>query len=80
MRFDQEKGNYSMFIGEGKGIDGPPTDGNYVWIEVADWPAWEKQLMYGPYVHHCAGTPGKFKNALIEACKYMKGVRPDPAV
>ena len=79
-RFDQAKGNYSLFVGEGKGVDGPATDGNYVWIEVADWVAWEKQLMYGPYIHHCGGTPGKLKDVLIEACKYIPGLTPDPAV
>ncbi len=79
-RFDQAKGNYSLFIGEGKGVDGPPTDGNYAWIEVKDWVAWEKQLMYGPYIHHCVGTPGKLKEVMIEACKYIPGLTPDPAV
>lgn len=80
IRFDQEKGNYSLFVGEGRGVDGPPTNGNYVWIETEDWIAWEKQLMYGPYIHHCVGTPGKLKNVIIEACKYIPGLRPDPAV
>lgn len=79
-RFDQAKGNYSLFVGEGRGVDGPATDGNYVWIEVADWVAWEKQLMYGPYIHHCGGTPGCLKEILIEACKYIPGLCPDPAV
>ena len=80
VRFDQMKGNYSLFVGEGKGVEGPATDGNYVWIEVADWVAWEKQLMYGPYIHHCGGTPGRFKEVLMEACKYIPGLTPDPAV
>lgn len=80
LRFDQAKGNYSLFIGEGKGVEGPATDGNYVWLETADWVAWEKQLMYGPYIHHCVGTPGLFKDIMIEACKYIPGLRPDPAV
>ncbi|MCR5004780.1 MAG: sugar isomerase [Clostridiales bacterium] len=79
-RFDQEGGNYSLFVGEGKGVDGPPTNGNYVWIEVKDWVAWEKQLMYGPYIHHCGGTPGNLKDVLIEACRYIPGLKPDPAV
>ena len=79
-RFDQAKGNYSLFIGEGKGVDGPPTNGNYAWIEVKDWVAWEKQLMYGPYIHHCVGTPGRLKDVMIEACKYIPGLTPDPAV
>ncbi len=80
VRFDQEKGNYSLFVGEGKGVDGPATNGNYVWIEVKDWVAWEKQLMYGPYIHHCAGTPGRLKAVLIDACRYIPGLQPDPAV
>lgn len=80
IRFDQAKGNYSLFIGEGKGVDGPATDGNYVWLEVKDWVSWEYQLMNGPYIHHCVGTPGKFKNVMIEVCKYIPGLRPDPAV
>ena len=79
-RFDQEKSNYSIFIGEGKGVDGPATDGNYVWIETANWVEWEKQLMYGPYIHHCVGAPGKYKEVMIEACKYIPGLRADPAV
>ncbi len=79
-RFDQEGGNYSLFVGEGRGVDGPPTNGNYVWIEVKDWVAWEKQLMYGPYIHHCGGTPGNLKDVLIEACRYIPGLKPDPAV
>ena len=79
-RFDQAKGDYSLFVGEGKGVDGPATNGNYVWIEVKDWVAWEKQLMNGPYIHHCAGAPLQLKNVLIEACKYIPGLRPDPAV
>ena len=38
------------------------------------------RLTYGPYIHHCAGTPGHFKDVMIEACKYIPGLRPDPAV
>ena len=79
-RFDQADGNYSVFLGEGKGVDGPRTDGNYVWVEVADWVAWEKKLMYGPYIHHSVCTQGKFKDVLIEACKYIPGLCADPAV
>ncbi len=77
-RFDGDNGEYSMFIGEGKAVDGPMTSGTYVWMEVPDWKKWEHKLVTGPYVHHCAGAYGKVAVALFEACKYI-GVTPDPA-
>ena len=76
-RFDSEKGDYSLFAGEGRGVDGPSTDGNYVWFETDDWVKWEKKLIYGPYIHHIIGAHGKYKAVLHEACKYLHGVKPD---
>jgi len=78
-RFDAEKGSYNLFAGEGRGIDGPATDGNFVWFEANDWIKWEKKLIYGPYIHHIIGAHGKYKNVLFEACKYFGGVTPDTA-
>jgi len=78
-RFDGDNGEYSLFIGEGKAVDGPMTSGTYVWLEVPDWPKWEHKLVTGPYVHHCAGAYGKAALALYEACKYIPGLTPDPA-
>lgn len=75
-RFDVDKGNYVMFCETGKGVDGPPISGNYVWLEVSDWPAWERKLVCGPYIHHIAGAHGDYKAALIEASKYI-GVQAD---
>ena len=70
-RFDGDHGEYKMLLGHVRGCDGPFTRGNYVWVEVDDWPKWEETFVYGPYVHHVAGVHGKLAPALYEACKYM---------
>ncbi|RHP36382.1 L-fucose/L-arabinose isomerase family protein [Lachnotalea sp. AF33-28] len=77
-RFDGDNGNYSLFLGEGKAVDGPKTLGTYVWLETPDWEAWEHKLVTGPYVHHCACVYGKISAVLYEACKYIPGLTPDP--
>ena len=78
-RFDADKGKYTLFAGCADGVEGPITNGNYVWIETNDWPAWEKKLIYGPYIHHVAGIHGDYTGILKEACKYLDGVEFDPA-
>lgn len=77
-RFGGINGKFSLFFGEGKGCDGPETGGNYIWLEVSDWPKWERKLMFGPYIHHACGIHGKYAEILREACRYM-GVQADPA-
>ena len=76
VRFDSDRGDYKLFADEGWAVDGPGTDGNYVWFETADWPAWERKLIYGPYIHHVIGVYGKYRDILHEACRYI-GVFPD---
>lgn len=76
-RFDQIGGNYKLFADDMRGVDGPVTNGNYIWAECDDWVAWEKKFMYGPYVHHVAGVHGKFGAILHEATKYMGDVEAD---
>ena len=78
-RFDGDRGEYSMFIGEGKTVDGPKTTGTYVWVEVQDLDYWEKKLVTGPYIHHCSGGFKKVSHILYEACKYMHGIQADLA-
>ena len=78
-RFDGDHGEYSLFMGEGKAVDGPKTKGTYVWFQVRDWPMWERKLVMGPYVHHCAGTYGQVAHILYEACRFIPGLNPDPA-
>ncbi|MBQ3038228.1 MAG: L-fucose/L-arabinose isomerase family protein [Clostridia bacterium] len=76
-RFDGDHGEYSMFVGEAKAVDGPTTGGSYTWIEVDNWAKWEHKLVYGPYIHHVSGIYDKAADVLVEACKYIKGVKAD---
>lgn len=78
-RFDEEGGQYRLFIDQAKGIEGPPTGGNYLWIETSDWPKWERKLVCGPYIHHIAAIHGDYSPILKEACRYLPGVLPDSA-
>lgn len=70
-RLGSLNGEFRLFFGEGKGVEGPATGGNYVWFEVNNWTDWEKKLMYGPYIHHTCGIHGKYAEALKEACRYL---------
>lgn len=74
-RFDGDHGDYRMFIGEGRGTDGPRSKGTYFWLEAEDWPRWEKALVEGPYIHHVAGVHGKYADVLEEACRYIPGLQ-----
>ena len=79
IRFDGINGEYSLFCGEGKAIDGPYTQGTYVYIEVNDWPLWEEKIIYGPYIHHTSCIYGKYSTVLYEAVRYLDGIKFDPA-
>lgn len=78
VRFDGDHGEYSLFMGKARGINGPYTRGSYVWVEVNDWPLWEEKLVKGPYVHHCVGIHYNVIPALYEACNYFPNLKPDP--
>ena len=75
-RFDGDEGEYSLLLGNAKGIDGPYTKGTYLWIEVENWPRLEAKIVEGPYIHHCVGIHQDVVPVLYEACKYI-GVKPD---
>jgi L-fucose isomerase-like protein len=77
-RFDGDHGEYQLFLGKARGIQGPYTRGSYVWVEVNDWPLWEEKLVKGPYVHHSVGIHANAIPALYEACNYIPGLTPDP--
>ncbi|AGA57443.1 L-fucose isomerase family protein [Thermobacillus composti KWC4] len=77
-RFDGDHGEYQLFLGRARGIDGPYTRGSYVWVEVNDWPLWEEKLVTGPYIHHIVGIHANVIPALYEACRYIPGLTPDP--
>lgn len=73
-RFDGKDGEYRLGTGEGKAIDGPQTREVYTWYEVNDWPAWERKIIEGPYVHHVSCLYGNYSDILERACVYLPGV------
>ena len=79
IRFDGINGEYSLFCGQGKAIDGPYNQGTYVYLEVKDWPMWEEKIIYGPYIHHTSCAYGHYATVLYEATRYIDGVKFDPA-
>ena len=76
VRFDGDNGEYSMLLGNARGIEGPKGMGTYLWIEVANIKRLEAKLVEGPYIHHCVGIHKNVVPVLYEACKYI-GVKPD---
>lgn len=77
IRFDGDNGNYSVLMGNAKGIEGPKTIGTYLWIEVDNWTRLEHKIVTGPYVHHAVGIHGDVVPVVYEACKYIPGLAPD---
>ena len=73
-RFDGENGEYVLGVGEGNTVPGPETREVYLWMEVDDWPRWERTIMQGPYIHHCSALYDHCADALEEACKYIPGL------
>lgn len=73
-RFDGDRGDYRLFVGEGKTVDGPDTQNVYCWMEVDNWPKWERTLVEGPYIHHVAASYGHHAHILAEASKYIDGL------
>lgn len=72
MRFDGLRGKYYLFSGTGKGVEGPVTNGNYLWLETDNWVHWEKKFIFGPYIHHVVGIPGDITHVMREACRYLE--------
>ncbi|MDR1600225.1 MAG: fucose isomerase [Oscillospiraceae bacterium] len=77
MRFDGDNGSYGMLMGTAKGIEGPKTQGTYLWVEVPDWPRTESMLVRGPYIHHASCVHGNILPIVYEALAYLPGVRAD---
>ena len=75
-RFDGDNGEYSLLLGNAKGVDGPYTKGTYVWVEVENLKRLEDKIVCGPYIHHCVGIHKNVVPVLYEACKYIR-VKPD---
>lgn len=75
-RFDGDNGEYSILLGNAKGVDGPNCMGTYLWIEVENIKRLEDKIVCGPYIHHCVGIHKNVVPVLYEACKYIH-VTPD---
>ncbi|MBR1757473.1 MAG: L-fucose/L-arabinose isomerase family protein [Lachnospiraceae bacterium] len=75
-RFDGDNGEYSLLLGNAKGVDGPKGMGTYLWVEVDNIKRLEAKIVEGPYIHHCVGIHKDVVPVLYEACKYM-GITPD---
>jgi L-fucose isomerase-like protein len=76
VRFDGDNGEYSLLLGNAKGVDGPKGMGTYLWVEVANIRRLEAKIVEGPYIHHCVGIHKNVVPVLYEACKYID-VKPD---
>jgi len=74
-RFDGNHGEYRLGFGEGRVIPGPKTREVYAWYEVDDWPSWEKQIIKGPYIHHCSAIYGRHGDVLEAACNLIPGLK-----
>lgn len=75
-RFDGDNGEYSLLLGNAKGVEGPKGMGTYVWVEVENIKRLEEKIVTGPYIHHCVGIHQDVVPVLYEACKYI-GIMPD---
>ncbi len=76
-RFDGDGGEYGMLLGTAVGIEGPRTQGTYLWVEVPNWLKVESMIVKGPYVHHAVGIHGNLLPVLFEALTYLPKVRAD---
>ncbi len=76
LRFDGDHGRYQLAVGQGHSTTGPHTLNNYVWMQVDDWPRWERILMEGPFIHHAAMVYESVAGAVVEACRFVPGLEP----
>ena len=70
-RFAGSSGEYRLGCGEGRSAEGPYTQEFYTWLEVDDWPTWEKQLVNGPYIHHCSCVHERCADVFQEAGRFI---------
>lgn len=77
-RIDQDHGKYSVVAGECDSVDGPYTNGTYLWAEFDDLDTWERKLIEGPYIHHVSEIEGDYTNEIKEFCKYVSNIEFDP--
>lgn len=76
-RFDGDNGEYGLLMGTATGIEGPKTQGTYLWIEVPDWPRVESMIVRGPYVHHATCIHGNLLPVIYKALAYLPVIKAD---
>jgi L-fucose isomerase-like protein len=74
-RFAGAGDSYRLGCGEGHTVPGPYTQEFYTWMEVKNWPVWERQLIQGPYIHHCSCCYGHCADVLEEALHFVPGLQ-----
>jgi L-fucose isomerase-like protein len=74
-RFAGDSGGYRLGCGEGHTVEGPYTQEFYAWMEVTDWPTWERQLVTGPYIHHVSCCYDHCSDVLEEAARYIPNLQ-----
>lgn len=74
-RFARADSEYRIGGGQGHTVPGPYTQEFYAWLEVDHWPTWERQLIRGPYIHHCSCCYGHCADVLEEAIRYVPGLQ-----
>jgi L-fucose isomerase-like protein len=77
LRFDGDNGSYGMLMGTAKGIEGPKTQGTFLWVEVPDWPRVESMIVRGPYIHHATCVHGNILPIVYEALTYLPEISVD---
>jgi L-fucose isomerase-like protein len=73
-RFDGDGQTYRLGVGEGRTVAGPYTQEFYAWMEVDRWETLERQLIYGPYIHHTSFAYDRCTDVLHEASRYIPGL------
>ena len=76
-RFEQEDGKYMILNGTCETAEGPFTNGTYLWARFRDLDAWEKRLIYGPYIHHMSEIEGDYTAEIREFCRYIPALKAD---
>lgn len=77
-RFQGDGGKYTLLGGSFTTVDGPHTFGTYMWAQFKDWPAVERKMIEGPYIHHMSEIYGNYTDILREFCKFVPGLEFDP--
>lgn len=77
VRFDGDSRGYRLALGHGRTVKGPYTQEYYAWMQVDNWPVWERKLIFGPYMHHYSFVYGHLSEVLEDAARFVPGLAVD---